>query len=166
MKPYFTVKTVKGKKYLQLSDLNGNLIHIGPVRDLETWAVAYKALSNAYQGYVAQELLSFREVLDEAGVDLLKALDASSGIESHQSWEKYLGKLKKSHLSEFLMRKMIGGVDISSPEFLKEVDEEELHWETCKRTSDMTGCSVEAMVMYVRIFDLYGRKNVQPSRSG
>ncbi|GAH73194.1 unnamed protein product, partial [marine sediment metagenome] len=80
MKPYLTIKTVKGRKYIQISDIDGYLIHIGPASKIETWSVAYKALEDAYRGFVVEEILSFKNIADKEGISLLVALDNTSEI--------------------------------------------------------------------------------------
>ncbi len=35
-------------RYIQISDLHGNLIHIHPAIKIETWTVAYESMKNAY----------------------------------------------------------------------------------------------------------------------
>jgi hypothetical protein len=55
VKPKLVIKTTKGRRYLQLLDLHGNLIHVGSAEKPENWAAGIHALKDNYEGLAIQE---------------------------------------------------------------------------------------------------------------
>jgi hypothetical protein len=94
LKPSINVKTKGSKGYLQVRTVFGDLIHIGPVPNIENWRVAYRALLNEYKALAGQDFFSLGLVMEEAGVN---PLDVFNDLESSsKEWDKYSEKFAKS----------------------------------------------------------------------
>jgi len=153
MKPYLTIKTVKGRKYIQISDINGYLIHIGPASKIETWSIAHQALRDAYEGFGLEELLSFKRIADEEGINLIAALDMLT--RNSENWKVFREKQVEKRRVHYVARQLIAGFDIDDPQVLKGLIELETNIQSNEKTGRITGVSPEFIEMTVKIFKLY-----------
>ena len=163
MKPYLTIKTVKGKKYFQLTNIKGDLIHLGPAKKIETWSVAYQALQDAYEAFCLQELLAFKSIADEEGINLVDALNAtaSGAFRDSEKWKAFQEKQIKKRLSDYLLMQIIRGFDINDPQVLEGLNKLEGHLRAHEKTGRVVGASPELVEMAGYLVKLYEEKPVE-----
>ena len=100
VKPKITIKKVKGHRYLQLTDIYGNLIHIGNADDVDNWMTAITALGDQYHALTLLEALA---------LDKDKTVEALRGwkltYRYGPAWDKYCEKrIQKKLQQKFLFR--------------------------------------------------------------
>lgn len=156
MKPYLTIKKVKDKKYIQIRDLHGNLIHIGPASKIETWSVAYQALKNAYEGLYLEELLAFKHIADKEGINLMAVIDART--QGSESWKAFRKKQDKKRLMRFVTNMIFGGIDINDPRLREKINEMKNELRVCEETARTLRVSPESLEMTDKIYELYEEK--------
>lgn len=156
MKPYLTIKTVKGKKYIQISDIRGDLIHIGPTSKIETWSIAHQALKDSYEARGMEELLAFKHIADEEGINLLTALDMHT--KDSEKWKIFREKQVKKRMRHYVTRQIIAGFDINDPRILKGLNELDIHLQVHEKTGRIVGVSPECMEMTEHLVKLYEEK--------
>jgi hypothetical protein len=110
LKPAVRIKTKKGKRYLQLKNADGDIIHIGPTSDLENWQVASRALEDEYKSILVTERAMLFPDIKQEGFSLLQALTPVD-VEN-EKWAKYIEKTdrksdeREMNISE--LEKLIG----------------------------------------------------------
>lgn len=106
-KPSLVVKTTGGRKYLQIRTLAGGLIHLGPSRDIENWAIGIKALREQYMGYALLEALSLDyEKASEALMCYTGNMD-----QVKEEWDRYREKWVKSRIKHVLPGLLFRGLE-------------------------------------------------------
>ena len=155
MKPYLTIKTVKGKKYIQISDIRGD-IHIGPANKIDTWSVAYQALQDSYVAFSLEELLALKGIADEEGISLLVALDIRT--KDSEKWKAFRDKQVQKRMMHYVTRQLLRGFDINDPQILEGLNELDINLQAHEKTGRIVGVSPECIEMTERLVKLYEEK--------
>jgi len=138
MKPKLMIKTVKGHRYLQLSDIYGALVHIGSAENLENWAVGMQALGYCYEG------LALKDALD---LDREKAAEAiriyRTGVSgAPEAWEKFSKKWIQTRANQHFLMMRIDG--IADDKLMEELVEYRTNLEAIFEISHKVGLSPDA----------------------
>jgi len=87
------VKTVKGKKYLQIVDERGSIrrIHVGPINKEATWRKALTYLTDTYETSVLRRVLSLMKKYD-----IKPTLEAARySPRGSKEWQDFIEKLNR-----------------------------------------------------------------------
>jgi len=144
MKPAITIKTVKGHKYFQLRNTEGQLIHLGPLNKKESWKLAYTALDEEYSALAFRKMFSLENVAQAHGIDLCECLNGVDDDIKQKYYEMAKLKYAQNQASRALFKDWTLKDD---PAKLGDVFEEaETDFEAHKRAAEVTGVSVKKMI--------------------
>jgi hypothetical protein len=93
LKPALRIKTKKGKHYIQIKNADGDLIHIGPASDVDSWRIASSTLENEYKTILMTERAMLIPLIKREGLSVKDALTPI--CESHIKWMAYIEKCNK-----------------------------------------------------------------------
>jgi hypothetical protein len=94
LKPAIIVKDKKGKKYLQIRTVYGDLIHIGPTTVLNNWKAAYNALTEQYQLLATEDMRALMPIV-RANFNELEVME--NPFTDSKEFDAYQDKLVASY---------------------------------------------------------------------
>jgi len=146
VKTKLTIKKVKGHRYLQLTDIHGNLIHIGNAENTDNWITGIQALIYQY------DALSYQEALKLDPEKAKEAIKEISNVKYQEgpTFDKFSKKRIKARLRQKFTWRAIE-YDIrptEDPNLPQEVDEEKKRLEHIDEQARRIGVSPDLYEIY------------------
>ena len=108
MKPKLVIKTVKGKRYLQLKTMNTGLIHLGSADDVKNWVIGINGLEQAYAGLALRDALNLDH---DMAIEAFKKYENDARL-MPDLWSEFCKKRITTYVNQEFFRKILNGASM------------------------------------------------------